>query len=152
MVKDAETGHFKTFTFSWRHPITWWFIINIFARIGVLIVCTFLVGQWLVVGSNAIKQQFLITFVLIFALFVHFLVIGFAHFIAMKYSHLQRAYKWLQEVSLHLQLLRCSSVHCNNQENKNSLRRLLIIGYFFIVIFVSNLIFKLMSFLNNKQI
>lgn len=99
METDPDTNQFKKFSFSWKRPVTWWFICFFIANLIFLPIYTRMFWQIFynigVVRSN-VPLAF-IGFMLMEHIFF-FLLIVMARYILFKYSHFHRAISLIQKV------------------------------------------------------
>lgn len=94
-----ETKIFKKFSFSWKHPVTWWFIFIVVIQIIFLI--TDLFRAWRDYYQESVLNSSLPTIFAIFILLEHlffFMLVAATRFmIFLKYSHLYRAFCLIQK-------------------------------------------------------
>ena len=82
MILDAETGRFQSFAFSWRQPITWFFIILFFSYIGTITLCVSIFFAWITdersddESNNGHYVSLVIKCIICFAMLCHFVTVG----------------------------------------------------------------------------
>lgn len=132
MELDPITKKFKMFSFSVKHPVTWWFFFVILAQLVVIYFDIKI--SWKILFEDAFPCLHKPTTFVIFFCSEHlffFILVLLVRYMTLQYSHLRKAIIYTQKAHSELQ------VEDLPQENIPAVKRRVFVGLFLAVVFVS---------------
>lgn len=147
MELDSSTGKFKKFSFSFKHPVTWWFLLGFFTQILTITLDIQVVKKLFIQDGSVIKLSIppvIASYFLVEHFSILFLSV-FVRYFVLKYSNIQRAIHTLWQVHKELR------VDDFPAEQIPDVKTRTILGLIFVIISVSTVLAEINKKSNHNQ-